>query len=51
MAYIFTVIYQVIENLNNKRVINIDRNIYDVKIYTSRKNIEKLKANYNKHYY
>jgi len=42
---------KVIENLNNKRVINIDRNIYDVKIYTSRKNIEKLKANYNKHYY
>ena len=36
---------QVIDNLNNKVIADINNDIYDVKIYTSKENISKLKQN------
>jgi len=40
---------EVINNFNNKKIISINNELQDVKIYTSKENIELLKKNY-KHY-
>ena len=37
---------EVISNFNNKKIISINNSLTDVKIYTSKKNIEILKKNY-----
>ena len=37
---------EVINNFNDKRIISINNELYDVKIYTTKENIEVLKKNY-----
>lgn len=44
----FKVIKSFIDNLNNKKIINIEDSISDIKVYGNKSNINKIKANYNK---
>ena len=44
----FKVIKSFIGNLNNKKIINIEDSISDIKVYGNKSNINKIKANYNK---
>ena len=44
----FKVIKSFIDNFNNKKIINIEDSISDIKIYGNKSNINKIKANYNK---
>lgn len=44
----FKFIKSFIENLNNKKIINIEESISDIKVYGNKSNIEKIKNNYNK---
>lgn len=39
-----------INNLNDKKIISIDNEIYDIVVYTSKENIDKLKNNYNSYF-
>ena len=39
-----------INNLNNKKIIPINHEIYDIVVYTSKENIDKLKNNYNAYF-
>ena len=44
----FKFIKSFIGNLNNKKIINIEDSISDIKVYGNKSNINKIKANYNK---
>ena len=44
----FKFIKSFIDNLNNKKIINIEDSISDIKVYGNKSNINKIKANYNK---
>lgn len=44
----FKVIKSFIDNLNNKKIINIEDSISDIKVYGNKSNINKIKDNYNK---
>lgn len=44
----FKFIKSFIENLNNKKIINIEESITDIKVYGNKSNIDKIKDNYNK---
>ena len=39
-------IKEVINNFNNKKIVSINNQLQDVKVYTTKENIEKLKKNY-----
>ncbi len=43
-------IREIIQNFNNKKLIDFDDNLVDIKIYASKENIDKLKTN-NENYY
>ena len=47
---VFGIINEFINNLNNKKVVSVRSNIQDIKIYTSKENIEKMKANAYNYY-
>lgn len=42
-----TMARQIIENLNNKKIVNFNSDLMEVKIYASKENIDKLKSNQN----
>ena len=44
----FKFIKSFIDNLNNKKIINIEDSISDIKVYGNKSNINKIKDNYNK---
>ena len=44
----FKFIKSFIDNFNNKKIINIEDSISDIKVYGNKSNINKIKANYNK---
>lgn len=43
----FNIVREIIDNLNNKKIVNFNSDLMEVKIYASKENIDKLKSNQN----